>query len=107
MGGDRRAGARDKRGGIEGGRRDGGNREKLRKFRNILLYFVIEMGQRGENHNGKGREAGLKVTGRGSRRYGKREFQTQPVPPHILYGKIYILYEKYLKDNKHSSLHLT
>jgi len=43
----------------EGGKRKsqgGGNREKLRKFRNILLYFAIEMGQKGGNHYEKGRK---------------------------------------------------
>ena len=63
----------------EGGKREsrgGGNREKLRKSRNILLYFAIEMGQRGGSHYGEGRDAGVQVTGRGSRRHGKREFQT-------------------------------
>ena len=61
----------------EGGKREskgGGNREKLRKFRSSLLYFAIEVEQKGGNHYEKGREAGVKFTGSGSRRYGKREF---------------------------------
>ena len=64
----------------EGGKREsrgGGNREKLRKFRNILLYFAIEMGQKGGNHYEKGREAGVEDTGSGS-------FRPPPVPPHTL-----------------------
>ena len=75
--------------GVGGRRREGGKREsqggrnweKLRKFCNILLYFVIiiDMGQRGGNHYGKGWEMGVKVTGRGRRRYGRWEFQT-PCP---------------------------
>ena len=53
----------------EGGKRDtqgGRNLDKLRKFCNILLYFTIEIGQRGGNHFGMGQEAGVKVTGSGS-----------------------------------------
>ena len=76
MGGDRRGSLGEK--GREPGRKEGGkresrggrNQEKVRKFCNILSYFAIEMGHRGGNQYGKGREAEVKVTGRGIRRYG-------------------------------------
>ena len=58
-----------------GSLQSGGNREKLRNVKtNILLYFTIEMGQRGGNHYRKGREAEVKVMERGSRRHRKWEF---------------------------------
>ena len=68
VGGDRRAGAREKIGGgrkREVGKREsrgGGNREKLKHFRNILLYFAIKIGQRRGNHYGKGLETKVKLT---------------------------------------------
>ncbi len=43
------------------------------KFRNISLYFAKDMEQTGEKSYGKEREAGVKGTGSGSKRYGKRE----------------------------------
>ena len=71
VGGDRMAGVQEKRGERkDGGKREsqiGGKREKLRKFCNILLYFTLEMGQRGGNHCGKGWEARVEDTG--SRRF--------------------------------------
>ncbi len=51
------------------------------KFRNISLYFAMDMEQTGENRYGKGREAGVKGTGSGSKRYGRREVQTPLSPP--------------------------
>ncbi len=51
------------------------------KFRNISLYFAIDMEQTGDKSYGKGREAGVKGTGSGSKRYGGREVQT-PLSPH-------------------------
>ena len=55
--------------------------EKLRKFRNILLYFALEIEQGGANHYEKGREAGVKVTGRGRKSMGSGSFRL-PCPSH-------------------------
>ncbi len=60
-----------------------GNGRKRVKFPNVSLYFAIDLGQRGGHHYGKGREAGLKGTGNGSKRYGRREVQTPLSPPTI------------------------
>ncbi len=60
-----------------------GTERKQVKFRNISLYFAIDMEQTGEKSYGKGREAGVKGTGGGSKRYGRREVQTPLSPPTI------------------------
>ena len=62
-----------------GGEREGTGRKRV-KFRKISLYFGIDMRQRGGNHYGKGREAGIKGMGSGRKRYGRRAVQT-PCPP--------------------------
>ncbi len=58
-----------------------GTRRKREKFHNISLYFPMVMEQTGENSYGKGRETGVKGTGSGSKRYGRKEFQTPLSPP--------------------------
>ena len=84
--GDRGAGARENRGGrgTGGGRRkdgkrdsqSGGNREKRRK---ILQYCVTFYNR----HKTKRRETLRKGAGSGSKRYGRREFQTPLSPPTV------------------------
>ena len=77
--GDRRAGAREKRGRRQEKR---GQEARVLRWQELgeieknLLHFATEMGQKGENCYKKGQEAGVKVTGSRSRRYGKWEFQT-------------------------------
>ena len=72
MDGDTRAGAGRKR--VGGRRREGGNREKLRKISQHFVIFAVEMGQRGGIHYRKEGEAGVKGTGSESKKYEKQEF---------------------------------
>ncbi len=58
-----------------------GTGRKRVKFRNISLYFAIDMERTVENSYGKGWEAGVKGTEGGSKRYGRREVQTPLSPP--------------------------
>ena len=69
MGGHRRAGEKGQRQEKRGQEAGAPRQQEC----NILLYFAIEMGQKGGNHYKKRREARVKATGSGSRRYGKRE----------------------------------
>ena len=73
MGGDRRVGACEKRGGRQEKRGQEAGvprwqepREIGKNLRNILLYFAIEMGQKGGKKYEKGREARVEDTGSGS-----------------------------------------
>ncbi len=56
-----------------------GTGRKRVKFCNILLYFAIDMGQRGENSCGKGQEVGVTSAGSGSKCHGRQGVQS-PVP---------------------------
>ncbi len=87
-GGGQGGGSPGEKGREAGGERPGsrilkvaGTGRKQVKFRNISLYFAIDMEQTGEKCYGKGWEAGVKGTGSGSKRYGRREVQTPSVPP--------------------------
>ena len=55
-----------------------GTGRKRVKFRNISLYFGIDIRQTGENGYGKGREAGVKGTGGG-------RFRPPCLPPLVIH----------------------
>ena len=91
VGGDRRAGAWEKRGGRQEKRGwEAGVPRWLEpgEIEKISQYFAKEMAQKGGNHYKKWQEVGVKGTGSGSRRYGKQEFQT-PVSLHRIVSKIF------------------